>query len=59
MHGYEKKSVVVYGHVKNFDCGEIFGGALTFLALNFFFLACDLSRNDEQNFHAAEPQELR
>ena len=37
MHGYEKKSVVVYGHVKNFDCGEIFGGALTFLAFNFFF----------------------
>ena len=37
VHGYEKKSVVVYGHVKNFDCGEIFGGALTFLALNFFF----------------------
>ena len=37
VHGYEKNSIVVYGHVKNFDCGEIFGGALTFLALNFFF----------------------
>ena len=33
----KKDLEVVYGYVKHFDCGEIFGGALTFLALNFFF----------------------
>ena len=26
----KKNLVVVYGHVKNFDCGEILGGALIF-----------------------------
>ena len=31
MHDYEKKDlVVVYGYVKHFDCGEIFGGASIF-----------------------------
>ena len=58
MHVYEKNSVILYGHVKNFDCGEIFGGALIFLALKFF-LACDLSWNDELNFCVAEPQDSR
>ena len=37
VHGYEKNSIVVYGHVKNFDCGEIFGGALIFLAWKLFW----------------------
>ena len=46
----KKKSVVVYGHVKNFDCGEIFGGAS-------IFLTCDFSWNDELNFRVAETQE--
>ena len=27
----------MYGHVKIFDCGEIFGGALTFLGAWEFF----------------------
>jgi len=31
----KKNLVVVYGHVKNFDCGKIFGGALNFYI--FFF----------------------
>ena len=31
MHGYGKNLVVVYGHMKNFDCGKIFGGAMIFL----------------------------
>ena len=31
MHGYGKNLVVVYGHMKNFDCGKTFGGALIFL----------------------------
>ena len=32
----KKDLVVVYGNVKNFDCGEIFGGALVFC----FFFGC-------------------
>ena len=41
------------------DSKEIFGGALIFFFCKEIFLACDLSRNDELNFHVAEPQELR
>ena len=54
----KKKSVVVYGHVKNFDCGEIFGGASIFFGMEIF-LACDFSWNDELNFRVVEPQESR
>ena len=35
VHGYGKNLVVVYGHMKNFDCGKIFGGALIFLGAWF------------------------
>ena len=28
----------MYGHVKNFDCGEIFGGALVFFFYYYFFV---------------------
>ena len=52
----------MYGHVKIFYCGEIFGGALIFFFFFFgmeIFLACDLSWNNELNFRVAEPQESR
>ena len=41
------------------DSKEIFGGALIFFFCKEIFLACDLSWNDELNFHVAESQELR
>ena len=38
MYGYGKNLVVVYGHVKNFDYGKIFGGALIFFfVVGIFF----------------------
>ena len=43
MHDYEKKDlVVVYGYVKNFDCGEIFYGGIVCVCVCvfFFFFFC-------------------
>ena len=40
------------------DSKEIFGRALIFFCKEIF-LACDLSWNDELNFHVTEPQESR